>query len=185
MGHDDAKYPFARIFATASLASSLKPDALPQLRQAFKDSDSAVRYWAALGVLMRGQDAVAAARTDLQKALSDSALAVRVVAAQALGQHGDKADLERALPLLVEHANWAKHDVFTSIAALNALGALGAKAAPALAELKALPDKGPSPDGRYNSYVPRLLTDLIASVDGTAKPAAKKAPAKKAKNKAE
>jgi uncharacterized sulfatase len=185
MGHEDAKYPFARIFATASLASSLKPDALPQLRQAFKDSDSAVRYWAALGVLMRGKDAIAAARPELQASLSDAAPAVRVVAAQALGQHGDKADLDRALPLLVEHANGSKHDVFTSIAALNALGALGTKAAPALAELKALPDKGPSPDGRYNSYVPRLLTDLIASLDGSARPVAKKAPAKKAKQKAE
>jgi HEAT repeat protein len=93
--------------------------------------------------------------------------------------------LDRALPLLVEHANGSKHDVFTSIAALNALGALGTKAAPALAELKALPDKGPSPDGRYSSYVPRLLTDLVASLDGSARPAAKKAPAKKAKQKAE
>ena len=185
MGHEDAKYPFARIFATASLASSLKPDALPQLRQAFKDSDSAVRYWAAMGVLMRGKDAVVTARPELQKSLSDAAPAVRVVAAQALGQHGDKADLDRALPLLVEHANGSKHDVFANIAALNALGALGAKAAPALAELKALPDKSPSPDGRFNSYVPRLLTDLIASLDGSAKPAAKKAPGKKAKQKAE
>lgn len=185
MGHDDAKFPFARIFATANLASSLKADALPQLRQSLTDSDSAVRYWAALGVLMRGKEAVAATRADLQKALTDSAPAVRVVAAQALGQHGDKADLGRALPLLTDHADWSQHDVFTRIAALNALGALGPKAAPALATLNALPEKGASPDARYNSYIPRLLADLSESLGDSAKPTGKKAPGKKAKQKSE
>ena len=49
MGHDDAKYPLERILATAELASGLKPDAVPELKKALADADSAVRYWAAMG----------------------------------------------------------------------------------------------------------------------------------------
>ncbi len=184
MGHDDAKFPIARIFATADLASNLKADALPELRKRLADSDSAVRYWAALGVLMRGKDAVATARADLQKALADASPFVRIPAAQALGQFGDKADLDKALPVLVEQADWSKSGVFASVSALNALGALGPKAPSAAAAIKALPDKGASPDARYNSYVPRLLADLAADLGG-AKPDGEKAPAKKGKKKAQ
>ncbi len=185
IGHDEAKFPFARIFATADLASSLKAEALPELRQRLSDSDSAVRYWAALGVLMRGKDAAATARADLLKALTDPSPFVRIPAAQALGLHGDKADLERALPVLLEQADWSKGDVFASIAALNALGALGPKATSAAATIKALPEKGPSPDARYNSYVPRLLADLTGDQHGGAKPTKGEAPVKKGKKKAE
>lgn len=185
IGHDDAKFPFARIFATADLASSLKTDALPELQKRLADADSAVRYWAALGVLMRGKDAVVAARVDLQRALTDTSPFVRIPAAQALGQFGDQADLDKALPVLLEQADWNKSGVFASIAALNALGALGPKAAPALAAIKALPDKGASPDARYNSYVPRLLADLTADLGGGAKPGTGNAPAKKGKKKAD
>jgi len=184
MGHDDVKYPFARIFAAANLASHLKADALPQLRQSLADGDSAVRYWAALGVLMRGKEAVVASRADLHKALADASPFVRIPAAQALGQFGDKADLDKALPVLLEQADWSKSGVFASISALNALGALGPKAAPASAAIKALPDQGVSPDGRFNSYVPRLLADLIAALGGEGG-TREKAPTKKAKKKAQ
>ncbi|MFM8471538.1 MAG: HEAT repeat domain-containing protein, partial [Limisphaerales bacterium] len=83
-----------------------------------------VRYWAALGVLMRGKDAVTASHADLVKALADASPFVRIPAAQALGQYGDAADLEKALPVLLEQADGTKGSVFTAIAALNALGAL-------------------------------------------------------------
>lgn len=184
IGHDDAKFPFARVFATADLASSLKADALPELRKRLLDPDSAVRYWAALGVLMHGQDAATAARADLQKALTDPSPFVRIPAAQSLAQHGSQADLDQALPVLLEQADQTKGNVFTGIAALNALGKLGPKAAPALAAIQALPTNGPSPDARYNSYVPRLLEDLLTELGGT-KPAKGKGDGKKGKKKAE
>ena len=49
VGHDDKKYPLARIVAAAELASGLKPDAVPELKKALADADSAVRYWAQWG----------------------------------------------------------------------------------------------------------------------------------------
>ncbi len=185
MGHDDTKFPFARVFATADLASNLKPDALPELRKHLTDPDSAIRYWAALGVLMRGKEAVTTARVDLQKTLADPSPFVRIPAAQALAQHGDAADLAKALPVLLEQADWNKSGVFASVSALNALGALGPKAVTAADAIKSLPEKGASPDGRYNSYIPRLLADLTTDLGGGSKAAKEKTPAKKAKKKSE
>ena len=151
------------------------------------NSDGEIRLrLAELGehLLMRGKEAVVAARADLHKALADASPFVRIPAAQALGQFGDKADLDKALPVLLEQADWSKSGVFASISALNALGALGPKAAPASAAIKALPDQGVSPDGRFNSYVPRLLADLIAALGGEGG-TREKAPTKKGKKKAQ
>jgi len=164
-GHDERQYPFARVFAMAELASMLEPEALPALKQALADAgaadaDSAVRYWAALGILMRGKAGVESAHAELTRALGDASPYVQIVAAETLARYGDEGDLQTALPLLAAHADWAKNDVFVSMAALASLDALGAKAAPLAEQIKALPDKGPAPDGRYSSYVPRLLEDL-------------------------
>ncbi|MBM4047388.1 MAG: sulfatase, partial [Planctomycetes bacterium] len=93
VAHDDRRYPLKRIMATAEQASSLKPEALAELKKAFQDTDSAVRYWAAMGVLMRGQRAVESAHAELHKALADESPSVRIVAAHALGQFGSDADL--------------------------------------------------------------------------------------------
>jgi arylsulfatase A-like enzyme len=161
-GHDKARYPFARVFETAELASMLTPQALPALRKAMRDRDSAVRYWATLGLLMRGGEAVAAARAELTGALTDASAEVRITAAEALGHFGNETELKRVLPLLAEQADWKKHDVFSALAALNSLDALGMKAAPVAALINSLPTNGPSPHPRYNSYVPRLKEDLGA-----------------------
>ena len=163
-GHDDAKYPFARVYATADLASSLKPEAAPALLASLSDADSGVRYWSALGLLMRGADAVKSAHAELTKALDDTSPDVRIVAAEALGRFGSEADVARVLPLLAQQADWSKNDVFTVMAGLNAIGALGEKAAPLAAAIKALPSKGSAPDGRFKEYAPRLLEELRAGL---------------------
>ncbi len=163
MGHDDSKYPFRRVFAAAELASGLKPDALPQLRTLLQDEDSAVRYWAALGFLMRGKNGVAAP-DELRAALKDRSPYVRVVAAEALGQHGGEADRNQGLSVLIELADAEKNGVFVAMAALNALDALGSKALSVADALKKLPKQGKVPHQRYDPYVPRLLTDLSAQL---------------------
>jgi uncharacterized sulfatase len=162
MGHDDRKYPFGRVFETAELASMLKPNVVPDLKRRLNDSDSAVRYWAALGMLMRGTTGVETTRADLRSALQDSSPHVRIAAAEALGQYGSVADLEAALKVLVECGSVEKNGVFVSMAALNALDALGDKASSAVVGIKAMTANGKVPDPRYSSYVPRLLEDLQA-----------------------
>ena len=160
LGHDERRYPLARVLATAELASMLEPGAGPALRQALTDSDSAVRYWGVMGLLMRGSNAVDAARRELRKTLKDEAVVVRVAAAEALARFGTAADESPALALLVEQADWRKHGVFSSLAALNSLDAVGAKAGPVAGALRGLSTNGPAPHARYKSYVPRLLEDL-------------------------
>ncbi len=90
-----------RIIATAELASSLKPDAMPALLKALGDSDTAVRYWAVMGILMRGAEAVTKEAVPLRKVLSDEgAPCVRVAAAEALGRYGTDEDAKKSLAVL-------------------------------------------------------------------------------------
>ena len=72
-----------------------------------------------------------------------------------------------------------KHGVFIAMAALNAIEALGPKAAALKPYLAGLSPKGPSPDNRYDSYVPRQL----ASLTGKEIADPEEAPAPKARGK--
>jgi arylsulfatase A-like enzyme len=164
MARDGKSYPFERVFETAELASMLKPEAVPELKKALKDEDSAVRYWAALGLLMRGESGVSASRDELLAALKDSSPYVRVAAAEALGRYGVESDVKPALATLVELGPIDTNGVFVSMAALNAIDSLGSKAASAADAIKAFPKNGKVPDGRFGSYVPRLLQDLDNSL---------------------
>ncbi len=180
MARDDAKYPFQRVFDTAELASSLADEAAPKLIAALGDSDSAVRYWAALGLLMRGAGGVEAGHTQLQALLRDASPHVRIVAAQALAQYGAEAELSAAVATLGELAPTDKNGVFVSMAALSAIQALEKKAAPLLATIRTMSQDGSSPHARFNSYVPRLVADITSDLGGPppSPPAAPKAKAK-------
>lgn len=169
LARDDAKSPLARILAAAELASSLDPAALPDLTKLLHDPDSAVRYWAALGHLMRGRAAVAGREPDLTELLRDSSAAVRIVAAQALGQFGADEARPAALAVLAGLAPPEKNGVLTAMAALAAIEALGPAAAPLLPGIAAMKASGPSPDPRYNSYVPRLIENITSSADPSGK----------------
>ena len=165
MGHDDRKYPLKRIWETAELASRLRPDALPRLRQALGDEDNAVRYWAALGIRMRGKEAVAAARDDLRKRLVDEAPSVRIAAAEALGKFGDDAAVKQALAVLLELAPVRKNGVYVAMEALNALGELGQRAAPGLAVIRAAAQGSADVPARLRNNVPSLVKKLVADLE--------------------
>jgi uncharacterized sulfatase len=160
MAHDDKLYPVARVLKAAGNASSMKSDAIADLKAGFSDSDSAIRYWSAMGILMRGKDGLTTAHDEMIKAAKDSSTYVQVAANWALAKHGSDAERAAALPELVKLANWSQHNVFIAMSALNAIGDLGDKAKPVAEQLKTLPAKGESPDGRFSGYVARLLADL-------------------------
>lgn len=176
MARDPGKYPFERIFAAAEIATKRDLKHLPAIKQNLKDSDSAVRYWAVIGILNRGPRTVLASRDELITALADDAPYVRIAAALALGKHGDSADQGRAVDCLLELAPWTPAgDVFVSVAALNALDKLDDKAAYALDTIQALPIQGGhSPDKRYNGYVNSLRKKILADLGVAPKPPAKK-----------
>ena len=160
MGHNQEKYPLERILAMAELASSLKADAVPKLRAGLKDDDNAIRYWSALGLLMRGNEAVGSDAAALRVLLKDDAKPVRVVAAEALAQFGAKEDLAAALNVLLEIGHPKKNSIYNSLAALNALDRLGEKARLIAAELRALPTEGTPAGHRAAPGIDRLLTKI-------------------------
>src|SRR5262245_988669 len=164
VGRDERTYPLKRVLATAELASGLRPEALPRLRAALRDEDSAVRYWAALGLRMRGRDAVAAARDDLARALADGAPSVRIAAAEALGKFGDGRDAERALQVLLELAPLRQNGPYVAMQALNALGELGPRAAPGLPVIREAAKGSEDVPARLRSNVPRLVEKLVADL---------------------
>jgi arylsulfatase A-like enzyme len=156
MARDESKYPYDQIVATAEMAAGMKPHTAGALVKSLEDRDSAVRYWAAMGLLMRGRAGVRAGHGSLVSSLADPSPYVRIVAAEALGRFGEPADRRLALKVLADHADWSQNDVFVAIAALNALDQFGNAAEPIKAKLRKAP-KGRAPHERYESYVPRLL----------------------------
>jgi arylsulfatase A-like enzyme len=153
-------YLLARILAVADAASLPQSDEEPELRTLLNDDDSGVRYWAAMGSLMRGPKAVAASRTELLKALFDASPCVRVAAAEALGRHGGDEDRKKAVAVLLGHANPEKHGAYVPVQALNALDALGDKRGDIREALRTLPLRAPDAPARANEYVGRLVRDL-------------------------
>jgi uncharacterized sulfatase len=162
LGHDRKKYPLERILAAAELASSGTASGAGELKKLLGDGDSGVRYWAVMGLLMRGPKAVGAARAELVARLADASPAVRVAAAEALARSGGEEGLKRALPVLLEHASPAKHGPYVPVQALNAIDALGAKASSLNEALRKLPRKAPGAPARVNGYVTRLVEDILA-----------------------
>lgn len=154
MGHDPARYAAARVMDAADLASRGG-------RPSLTDADSAVRYWAVHGYLVR-QEADAALRKAVE---SDASPYVRAVGAEALGRYGKQpGDVELAVKTLMELAPADKHGVFVSILALNGLDALDAKAAGVKDAVAALPKEAPGAPERFRSYVPRLIEKTLADL---------------------
>ena len=164
MGHDPAQFPLEAIMATAEAAASLREEKTPSLLAACEASDSAVRYWAAMGLLMRGTGAVQAGREQLLKLRTDDSPSVRVIAAQALGQFGSQEDARSSLPVLLSAADWSKNSLYVSMLALNALDALDDRAQSIRDKIAALPKNGEG-SRRLNAYVGNLIDKTLADLN--------------------
>ncbi len=174
VGHDPARYDFEAIFATAQMASSGKAADLPELVKRLGSPDSAVRYWAATGLLIQGKAGFAAGPEALRQALDDDSGSVAIVAAESLGRHGEAADREKALALLLEKGNQETGNTHEAILALNALDYLDKAADPVRAAVLALPRKSSQAAPRVEGYVANLL-DHLAEEAGVAVPKKRKA----------
>jgi uncharacterized sulfatase len=159
----DATYAFARIFAAADVASFMRPEAIPQLQAFLRDADSGVRYWGAMGALMRGSTGVEALRAELSTALDDASPSVRIAAANAFARHGRPADLIRALATLQQCADPTKTSAYAGIAAMNVVEELGEKARPLLGFVRTMPTADPQALARGNDYVHRLKGMVLAN----------------------
>jgi uncharacterized sulfatase len=163
-GHDRSRVPLERILDTAEAASSLDPKAVKLLVGRLGDADSAVRYWAALGLQMRGAETVKQSREALRKLLVDPAPAPRIAAAEAIGRFGNEDDSADAVKVLSELAPPVRSGSAVSILAMNALTTLGRKAEPALAVIRSMDPKDPKSPERLQEYPKRLIEKLTADL---------------------
>jgi arylsulfatase A-like enzyme len=164
LSRDLNRYPLERILPAAEKAARRGPEDVPELTGLLSDSDSAIRYWAIIGLFIRGRDSVRSGRETLRNALSDPAPSVRIQAAQALGKHGDEDEVAAALEVLIELADLDKQGLYVSLQALNAVNALGLRAKSAKSALEALPRRNPAVHQRLSDYVDRLLGTILAEL---------------------
>jgi uncharacterized sulfatase len=165
MAKDAGMYPLEQILTTADAATSLDSGVVDALVDALSGSDSAVRYWGAMGLLMRGERGVSQAQRQLRHALADESPSVRIVAAEALGRFGDADDIAPAIDALLNEASPVENGVYRSLAALNAIDYLDEKAATAAEQIAALPTQDPKASDRMGDNVSKLLRKLLADIE--------------------
>ena len=160
MARNGEVYPLRRVLAAADLAAGLNLGEVDALRKLLRDDDSAVRTWAVLGFLMRGETAVRGAEQELKELLKDASPFVRVAVARALAQYGERST-EAALAVLGEHADPREVGVFAALNALEAIDQLGEKAASLRERVRAIDEKAGVPHPRYGEYVPSLKKEIL------------------------
>ncbi len=141
---DAAKYPQARILAAAELVGA-GPKAIPALTEYLESGDSAVRYWAAEGLLALGPEA-AEAKGALTTALEDPCPDVRFAAAGALCRLGS---CDEALSILAQGVLDSREPV--ALHAARVLQSLGSKARPVLNEMESARQRCKNIDGSYKN----------------------------------
>lgn len=174
MGHDPAKYDFDAVFAAAQLASSQNLKDLEKIVELLSSEDSAVRYWGATGLLIQEKPGVGAGYQALVKALDDESGSVAIVAAEALARFGPKKDREKALDVLISHADQGKGDVYEAILAVNAIDYLDHKADGRIEAIEHLPTKPGGPAPRAEGYVRNLLKKVRSDLGMEPLPESKK-----------
>ena len=166
VGHDPDFYPLELIFQTANAAASGKLEQVPFLIDMLEADDSAVRYWAAMGLLIREQTGVSAGQRALrQAARTDPSPSVRVLAAEALGRYGDDQDVNIALKTLTECANPENHGAYVAMLGLNSIDFMDERAAPIKNQISKLPTKGDWVPSRGGAYVANLIKKTLADLE--------------------
>jgi uncharacterized sulfatase len=130
LARDPKRYPLERILEAAETASRRDRGAQPELKALLGDEDSAVRWWAATGLVALGKGA-SPARDALVQALQDASPIVRVAAADALCNLGRT---DAAMPVLLEALG---HETpFVRLRAVNVLDRIGDDARPAAGAIR-------------------------------------------------
>ena len=162
MGHDDSRYDFDTVFQAASAASRKGKKTTEKLAELIKSEDSAVRYWAAMGYLIRGKNGVRKGREALVAALEDKSPSVRIIAAEALGRYGRKREAKRSAEVLMQYADPAKNGIRHSMLALNALDVIGEHANPHKEAIADFARIDPKANSRMRNYANRLIDHILS-----------------------
>ena len=170
VGQDPKLYPIRKMLTAANIASDAdRPDPQGKRLQAvlklLSDDDSGVRYWGAMGLLIRQEAGLKAGHDQLVAALQDPSPSVRVPAAQALGQFGSADDLKLALPVLVELSNSDSNGQIVAMMALNAIDYLDDRAASVKETIRATPSASGAFGGRGKAYISNLVKKTLRDLE--------------------
>lgn len=157
MGHDTKQYPLEKILDAADLATERSIPA-DELRKLLSDTEPAVRYWGAIGILIRLADTAGADgtqptektttlfdswRPSLQDRLNDDDVSVRLAAAESLGRYGKDSDADIAAQILLKAAQSdSPYIIWQSLEALDTFAPRCGKFAEEIRTLKGEPFKG-------------------------------------------
>ena len=160
MGHDDSRFPLEAVLRTAQRASSGNAHDLGELRDALNAGDPAVRWWAVMGHLMHGKEAVANSAERLTARLKDENASVRIATAEVLAKSGP--DPGPAIEQLLTASDLRQNDYYDVVRALNALDDLRDKLTSGQrTRLAALPRTRAGQSNRTSDYAGRLLDHIL------------------------
>ncbi len=126
-----------------------------------RDGDAAVRYWAAVGCVIRGADAVSSAGDALERLLDDPDAGPRIAAAEALGHYGSVTQAARARKVLAAAADVRSSGLYAAVLSLNAISQLEGPPPDLEAALRVLPQEHHAIDAREREYLPRLIEAIL------------------------
>ena len=161
---DPERYDVPSVLRAADLASDLRRDddeTRATLLRLLSSTDSAVRYWGVVGLLLRGEEAVRAVEPQLTSLLEDESPATAIAAAEAIGRFGvGESNRTKALDILVAYSDVEAGNAVIATEALNGIDAAAADDEEVLARLRDLPGEDQRIDGRYRGYPQRLRAML-------------------------
>ena len=158
-GHDQAAYDLAAIRAAAERASDSSV-ALAAVRRDLTSPDQAVRYWAAVGVTVRGRAAVAATEpVAARPAQPTTRRDPRIAAAEALARYGGADSRTPALATLVALADASTQEEYVALLALNGLVHVPDLPADVRAAVGALP-KAPARSDQRGNGIERVIDQI-------------------------
>jgi len=152
MAQQIGKYPQWRILAAAELVGK-GPSNIPKLIRLLSDSDSAVRYWAAVALSVLGSGARPVIEA-LTGRLEDSSPNVRFASAGALCKLGL---CENALPVLAEGLEEQREE--TILYAAREIQGLGSKARPIVQQIREAQGRCKNSDGTYKNNNHAMFID--------------------------
>lgn len=162
MARDNSIYPIEQIAEFAEIAANRSMGTMPHIMNGLKDQDAAIRYWAVLGVLIRGEKAFDVASDLINSGLNDENPVVRIAASKTLVEFGSEAEVQDALTTLLELVPADKINAFASIAALNILSEMDEKyhdqILPVLKNMEVIDHHLPD---RPNDYVFRIVESIL------------------------
>jgi arylsulfatase A-like enzyme len=150
-------YPIATVLEAVNHAIDRTSD-----EGGLREKNAIVRYWAAMGRLIRAKDLSEEDLKELERLLEDPSPSVRIVAAECLlVASGDRALIERAGGVLLASADPNQRPYMETLEALNALDRHPEKIRGIRSEVEALPKAAPpTVPGRLKEYIARLHEHL-------------------------